>query len=269
MDEKLELRESKAGLDDETTGESAASEDSVKNRRTEGRRTLFGRFAWYAARILLVTFAVIGPLAWYAYKTAQTPPEFYQTAITMPPDELEQAGKELESEVFELQNSSREAGAWQATFTQAQINGWLGSDLPEKFPQLLPGYIENPRVALSKASAKLAFRVTTRRFKGYVVAEGDAFCTDIPNQVAIRISEARAGITPVPIGVWADEIAKSLRNSSLPTEWTELDGDPVALIQLPDDLAGKDQQLLIEEIRLDDGTLTVAGKTSKIEAAKQ
>ncbi len=212
---------------------------------------------------------VIGLLGWYIYNSAQRAPEFYQTAITLPPDELENEGKQFEARVFELQNSAYEKGRWQATFTELQVNGWLSSDLPEKFPDVIPRGMSNPRIAIENDVIKLAFKFNSRRLKGYVVAKCDAFCCEEQNQVAIRIRSAKAGVAPLPISVCADSITRALRKTGTTTTWTEIDGDPVALITLPDDLTNnEDRRIELESIQLQDGKMVLSGVTVAIELQK-
>ncbi len=55
------------------------------------------------------------------------------------------------------------AGHWSAVFTDEQINGWLAADLPEKFPQLLPPEIQDPRVVFAPGQLQLACRYTGSR----------------------------------------------------------------------------------------------------------
>ena len=93
-------------------------------------------------------------------------------------------------------------------------------------------------------------------------AAGDIDLTEEPNQVAIRILSVRAGALPVPLARFLDEIAERAASSGLPLEWTEIEGDPVALLTLPldrEEFRGK--QLLVEELRLEEGAIVVGGKT--------
>ena len=221
---------------------------------------------WQRSKLILqVIFAMLFLIAvagWFVYRSMQTPPEFYRTVITSPPDELENAGEEFESSVFELQNASRETGQWQATFTEKQVNGWLHSDLPEKFPDAIPPQIENPRIEIRQDQLHLVFRFSAGGITGYVVASGDAFCTEERNQIAVRFKSSKTGVIPIPIGLWGDAIAEGMRTLGCVTAWTEMEGDPVALIRLPENLTDdEDQRVELESVQLLDGKMVLCGVT--------
>ena len=225
-------------------------------------RFRFGRMVLKAARILLLILIVAAGLTWYAYQSAQKLPEFYQTALTAPPDLLEQEGKEFESRIFDLQNESQEQGQWQAIFTEGQVNGWLATDLPEKFPDAIPPQVGHPRIRIDDEGLELAFRCRSRRFQGIIVAKGDAFCTEHPNEIAIRIKSAKAGIVPLPIGPWVDSIARTLRHAGTDTTWTEIEGDPTAIVVLPRSLTDNDDlRFQLETVQLSKGLLLLGGVT--------
>ena len=106
---------------------------------------------------MLLVLIVVGGVAWYAYRSTQNIPEFYQSALTTPPDLLDQQGQEFESRIFDLQHESHDRGEWQAVFTEGQVNGWLATDLPEKFPDAIPPQIAHPRIRIMDDELEIAF----------------------------------------------------------------------------------------------------------------
>ncbi len=216
-------------------------------------------------RILAALFAILLVLAvsaWYVYQSAQVVPEYYEALLDQPMEVLDEAGDQFETEILELQNSAIELGEWQAVFTQDQINGWLASDLPQKFPNSLPREITQPRVALNLDELKIIFRYDSPKLTGIVEASGDAFCTEELNQIAVRIKHIRSGVLTLPIASWTKQIGNILIKNGCPTQWTEQDGDTIALIELPLDVSEQeDQKLVIESIEVLDGKVVLQGVT--------
>ena len=215
-----------------------------------------------AVAIVLVLIAAVS--MWSVYQSSQQVPEFYVQALAAPPAQQAAAGQELERQAVALNNQVRRPGRWEARFTQDQINGWLAVDLPKKFPGSLPGGVSDPRVAVAPNQVQLAVKWQQGNASAVLSAAGEAYLTEEPNEVAVRILSVRAGALPVPLARFLDEIATRAASSGLPLRWTEIDGDPVALVKLPLDRAEfKGKQLLVEELRLEEGAIVVAGRTDE------
>jgi hypothetical protein len=215
-----------------------------------------------ALAVAVVLTIVAAAALWGVYQASQQVPEFYEHALAAPTETQAAAGQALERQAASLNNQVRRPGRWEARFTQDEINGWLAVDLPKKFPGSLPRGVSDPRVAVSPDQVQLAVKWQQGSTSAVLSAAGDAYLTEEPNQVAIRVLAVRAGALPVPLARFLDEIAERAASSGLPLEWTEVEGDPVALITLPldrEEFRGK--QLLVEELRLEDGAIVVAGKT--------
>ena len=215
----------------------------------------------FAAIGLLGTLATVS-LAWYVYQSTQKPPEFVVKATAAAPAVVEEKGREFESRVFELQNASEEAGRWRVEFSEEQINGWLNSDLPEKFPNSLPSEVTNPAVSIRQDLMQIGFKISVESFSGYVVIEANAFCTEKRNQLGLQIESSKSGVAPIPLNTWADSLTEALRRSEVLTEWTEVDGRPVALMQLPNSaMNDEDRSVELTGVELVPGKLILSGTT--------
>ena len=243
-------------------------EQQVAQKQEEKRKrqqNLFGRVCSVAARGLLIAFVLLGGLGYYVYRTAQREPEFYAAALATPSGNLAESGQDFEQRVLDLQNAARQVGNWEAVFTDDQINGWIAVDLPRKFPDWLPPEITNPRVSFEPDQIRFACRYESGRIGGFVVAKGNAYCTRDVNEIAIRIHSVNAGVLPIPISQLADGITSGLRQAGVPAAWTEIDGDPVALITLPAKVtdAGEDRRVFLEQVLVEEGRLRLQGRTEK------
>lgn len=224
-----------------------------------------GRWKRWLLRLTMVAgllgIGIVG-FGWYAYRSAQVIPEYYERLLEQPIEDLMVAGDEFETEVLELQNVAIETGEWEAAFSQDQINGWLASDLPEKFPKSLPSSISNPRVALGDDELKLVFQFETKGFRGVVEACGDAYCTQELNQIAIKIKHIRSGVVSMPVAAWTDRISKVMRRNDCPVQWTEENGETIALVGMPRKLSDHPQQKrIIESVEVLDNRLVLKGVT--------
>ena len=219
--------------------------------------------------VLLVTAVLAVGVAFLlvAYRAAKQEPEFYQQALQVEPETQEEAGDQLEKQVLDLHTEVREEGTWEAVFTDEQINGWLAIDLPEKFPQALPGGVSEPRVAITAEFANVACRFSSSSFSTVISLAVAVHIMDQPNVVAVQIQKIRAGSLPLPtIEQWKERIEQIALKAGVSVRWAKTDGQDVALLKLPMEHRDfKGRQLKLETIELRDGEVYLAGRTGEPE----
>ena len=232
--------------------------DPFKERPSLIWRLITGVFK-LAMILLLLLLVALGVV----YYFSQQQPDFYATALDRKPEESKALGSRMEQTVFDIYNSAVIPTTWQGEIVEDEINGWLTSELPEKFHELLPEYIKDPRVKLTKNKLTIACRCTYKDLKGIVVGDFDLFCTDQPNQVAVRIRGLNVGIVPLPVTQFADQITESLQKSGYQSSWTKLEGDPVLLVNVPDDHLVIDDYYRIEvrSFDIEDKKILITGET--------
>jgi hypothetical protein len=211
---------------------------------------------------VLVLIAVL-MLAWGGYEAARREPDFYRKAMQAQPVQQEQMGDQMERAALGLHNDVRRDGRWQATFTADQVNGWLAADLPQKFPQMLPPEMREPRVAIAPNEARVACRYDNGQVSTVISFSLQANLTDQPNTIALRISKLRAGALPVPLRQFLDPIAAAAQKGQVPLRWSQSEGDPVALLTIP--FASEqfgNREVHLDAIELKEGELRVAGTTT-------
>ncbi|MEZ6120717.1 MAG: hypothetical protein R3C28_29645 [Pirellulaceae bacterium] len=208
---------------------------------------------------VILLLAVASAVLWTASRRV---PEFYEQALTqqMPAEELAEAADQLEQEVLDLQSEIQTQETWEVIFTSEQINAWLAADLEQKFPQLLPTGVSEPRVAIEDGLAKVACRYTSPKFSTVFSLELDSFLTDTTNEFAIRIVKARAGALPVPLKRFFDQITARAEEANLSVLWTQQEDSPVALVKLPTNLDDVRSDVVIEVIEIEDGQIRIAGR---------
>jgi hypothetical protein len=217
---------------------------------------------WRYAVAAAVMVGVLVCVTLMAFRTAlHRIPDFYAKAVAIPAAEQHVAGEALERNILALHNSASDAGRWSATFTDEQINGWLAADLPEKFPDLLPAAICDPRVAFFPGQVQVACQYTGDRVSAVVSMALDVRLAEDPNTLAVRVRGARAGLLPLPLRDLLDQLTHAAQGADLVLRWAQADGDPVALIALP---AAEDEEtprLILEQLEIRAGEIHLAGRT--------
>jgi hypothetical protein len=192
-------------------------------------RRLRFRLMLIAALVVLILAAAGG---FFLYQVRHIP-EFYEQAIAIEPHEQVAAGQQFEQQALEVQNQLRRIGPWRAEITEDEINGWLATVLPEKFPNALPPEAREPRVALRQDRILIAAKYRTSGIESVVSLELSAFLTEKPNVVAVRVHRAAAGNIPLPLGKYLEEITAVAAKRGVYIGWQEIEGDPLAIVTLP------------------------------------
>jgi hypothetical protein len=215
--------------------------------------------AGVAAVVVIVVLAIaIGA----AYRATKHVPQFYEQALQADPTVQRTAGDELERRALDLRNEAQRGGAWEAIFTEEQINGWLAVDLIEKFPELLPEHVESPRMRITPEEVQLACRYQSEQVDTVVSLALTVTLTEEPNVVAVRIKRARAGALPIPLNQFLEQITAAAHGSDLDVRWLQEDGDPVALLRLPQEHTDlPDRKLHLERFELREGEAFLSGRT--------
>ena len=222
-------------------------------------------------RLLLVVFAALlllaGALGFFSYQVQQVP-EFYEQAIAAPVVQQQQAAEQFEHSALELQNQIRRDEEWRVEIAADEINGWLATVLPRKFPGVLPPEVSEPRVAIEPDRLHIATKYHTSGLTTVVSIQLSAFLTPEPNVVAVRIHRVAAGNVPLPLGKYLEQITAAAAKHGIYIRWQEIDGDPQAIVTLPIGEPGDKRAIVIRSLQLLSGKLVAAGTATENEPAK-
>jgi len=214
----------------------------------------------------LAAAALLAVMALVLYRGTQHVPEFYQQALTsaVPTAPQIQVGDDFERQALNLHNQSTKPGPWQAEFTDEQINAWLAAILPRNHPQALPAETRDPRVKITERGVQVGWRYQTERFQTVVSLSGQIYLTDKPNQVALRLHGVRAGWLPLPLDRVLQGVRDAARQNGVDLLWSQHDGDPVAMFQVPSRLERyPNREIQLETVELEPGKLRLAGRTER------
>jgi uncharacterized protein YpmS len=185
---------------------------------------------------------------------------FYTVALAADPDMLQVGSRELETRATALYSETRQSGAWRESFTEDQINGWLAVQLVNSFADALPNDVREPRIAIADDHVALGFRTWRGGVETVVTVRAAVMLTDEGN-VAIRLMSVHAGALPLPAMQVAEDVAQICRELSLPVNWTQVEGQAVAILDVNRGAGAAGKSISLEAIELRDGAMYVAGRT--------
>jgi hypothetical protein len=234
---------------------------NARLREPRARKIPWRRLLLIAGIVLL---AIVGLTLWSLYRAARYVEPWYQQAIAAQPSQQQAHGQKMERRLLDLRNDVRQPGRFEAVFTDEEINGWLAVDLPRKFPRTLPSEVREPRVAIHPDQVQLAFQVESDSIAVVMHLALDVQLTDQPNVLAVRLHKAKAGMLPLPLDEWLEDIDTAAHGAGIPMRWTQQDGDPVALITIPVQHPEYEaQQIHLDTIELREGTIYLAGRAEE------
>jgi uncharacterized protein YpmS len=185
---------------------------------------------------------------------------FYVAALALDPPTLKLRSRELESRATALYSEAKQPGQWQAAFTADQINGWLATQLADDYADALPDDVSEPRVAIDEDRLLLGFRARRGGVETVVSADASVMLTE-EGDVAIRLVSVHAGSLPLPVMQVADDVSKACQGLGLPIRWTQVEGQPVALVDVNHTESARKRRLVLDTVELHDGAVYVAGHT--------
>jgi hypothetical protein len=212
--------------------------------------------------LLLVVLVLSAGVGAGLYLAACRVPTFYRQRIETDPAAEKQAHEKMFRQVTTLGNDVRHSGAWQATFSEQDINGWLAFDLTQNFPKTLPANMHDPRVMIRPDGITLACRADWNRVHTVLTLKVDVSTPD-PHVLALRIRQVRVGALPWPMSRVLQSIADAARKLGLRIQWKQAGGDPVALVTISAPRSDHDDDVEIDALKLGEGEIHIDGATRR------
>ncbi|MCH8042310.1 MAG: hypothetical protein IID44_01200 [Planctomycetes bacterium] len=206
-----------------------------------------------------ILVALLAVLLGSGYFATQQVDALYREALDVDAATQALRSDEMLQRATTLRNDLQKEGAWEALFTDEQMNGWLADDMVRNHPDLLPAEVTDPRVTISPEAITLYFRYQGESFSTVLSVSFDVYLAE-ENVIGLRLDSARAGALPVPMSQVIEYIQEAAVAMELKIEWKQSDGDPVALITIPPQRDDGNQLLRIEQLRLDEGKIYIAGR---------
>ncbi len=217
------------------------------------------RFLW-AGIFLGMLIAV--PVAGWLCLTYQ--PSYYRDIVQQSRKQREGKARKFVAQSLQLRNDICNEPAWEAVFTDQEVNAWLAEDLVTHFADQLPSEVNEPRVLFELDRVILAFQLRQRGVQSVITVVARPRVPE-GNTVELTLEKIRAGILPVPADNVLDRIIEYARCHGIDVEWTRKDGYPVVLIRYTPNLERDDVQL--EELQIRNGQIRLAGRSDRTRGA--
>ena len=194
------------------------------------------------------------------YRAIQHVPEFYHQEIAQDKATQRSDAAVMGTRATTMYSDARQQGDWHALFTAKQINAWLAVELVEKHPHLLPADVTNPRIAVTPELVTLAFRGRHGGFSTVLTLDVGLYVNDA-DELACQFYRARAGNVRLPLKRVLDEVTRVAWRMKLPLRWAQVDGNPVALLDVSSLMSAKDP-VKLKTVELREGEIYIAGATT-------
>jgi len=213
---------------------------------------------WIAGPLFLLL--ALGLLVFYL--ALRHVPEFYEEALVVDRARLERASDEMLQRTAALASDLKRDGRWEVLVTQDQLNGFLAVELPRNHPELLPERVSEPRVAIDPEGIRLGCRYRQSDGLESVVWVVVQPYVEQPDQIALRITAAKAGALPVPLAKVTRYLSDAAAREGVHLEWLRMGDDPLARVNLPE-LEVDGHLVHIDQVRLGQGEIYVSGTSQK------
>lgn len=226
------------------------ADDAVMAASPAKRRSV-ARLAVVLATLTVAALAVAG-------FAATRVPEFYRQRLAV--EGAEDSARRLVSDVSALHASFIREGAWEAAFSERDINAWLASDLPRNHGRLLPQAVAEPRLRFTPRRVHAAVRLGAGRASTVAVLVAEVQLRE-PNQLGIVVEDARLGSLPLPRGLVLGEIRRRFDQIGMVTAVRRLDGRSVLVVYIPSTHESGGMSHWLESLSIGEGTVAFAGHT--------
>jgi hypothetical protein len=205
-----------------------------------------------AGAVLVVLGCSTAGIMW----STQQRPDFYVQALqTGPPPEIrKEVAREVVVRTLQLVEDMQYSPRWSEEFTEAEVNSWLAEEFTAMQSDPLFEGVRDPRIKIANDALHVAFRLDQDGIHGIVSCELRPRIGG-PNRVDVAVSSVRVGLLPIPVTSLIDDIYGHFAVEGWRIRWYPMQRDTV-IVNLD---RGDPEQPVLEELKLVDGRLRVAG----------
>ncbi|MFQ5734752.1 MAG: hypothetical protein ACE5KM_22690, partial [Planctomycetaceae bacterium] len=199
----------------------------------------------------------------YATWALQQVPDFYADlmAAEVAPDVRRDEAKEFSRQASELVSGVTAGDGWDAAFTQRQVNSWFIEELGGKFADLLPDEARDPRVKIEDDAVLIGFQYTHTRWNGVVSFRVRPWVPR-PNQLALEISDIKAGSLPIPLDGVLKQVGEQFETRGWRVDWRQHEGNDVLVVDFE---TGRKKRSVLESVQVSEGVIRVTGRKPSAE----
>jgi hypothetical protein len=190
-------------------------------------------------------------------------PDFYlRAAAQAPVAEQKREARAFLNSSLQLRNDVTNEAAWEAEFSDREVNAWLARDLVEHFADQIPPNVTDPRVVFEPGRLTLAFGWHGEPLDAVVWAVIQVRVTE-PNTLLLTVEKLRAGALPIPPERVLPGLIAHARRYGLDVTWDASDRPQEVQIQCgpTGPWEAGSPTIRLEEVELGLGRLRLAGRS--------
>jgi hypothetical protein len=188
---------------------------------------------------LVSGLAIAAWLGFDAYRKTQQTPDFYQEALAIPPEKVQELHAEVEQSLEQLETvepaeeATEAPPTWEWTVTDEQANAWLATEGPELLKQGRAPF-SDPRVEFEEGVAKVAVRYEDSRFSSVLSGDLRVSLDGETGKVEALLTDVRSGRLALPLDWAKDRIEKAVARIKWPIQAQTAPDSISAESELPD-----------------------------------
>ena len=199
--------------------------------------------------LALITLVIIFAL--------RQPPDFYQQVV-LDSAEAELLTRRMISKTMALGRVRDRSGPWHAVIQDREINAWLLVDVPKNHSDLLPKYIDSPRIQFGSGHIAIGTKMYWGFLSTTIWCRAEVWLQGV-NQVVVKLLDAGAGGIPVPLDFYTRHLSSLLTDIGLTANLQRMNGRLV-LCLTPSVRDGPSTTIIqLEKLAVESGELLMAG----------
>ena len=210
---------------------------------------------------LLISLVILGtaiPLAIWRSLTYEPP--FYRNLEAKDRTIRRVEADRFVSQTFQLRNDIANEDRWEASFTDEEVNAWIGEELVTHFAEYLPDGVRDPLLVFELDRVTLAFKLDRGPLTSLVWVVARVEVAE-DNTIALRLEKIRAGAMPISPEEVVGPIVNRVKGHGLEVGWTNDRGEAVVHIRYSPTPDRRD--VVLERVVILDGRLYLSGRSDR------
>jgi hypothetical protein len=205
----------------------------------------------------MMLFAAVPAGVWLSLKHQ---PRFYRAMVHVPRERRAREARQFEAQSLQLRNDICNEPAWEAIFSDEEVNAWLAESLVTHFADQLPPEVREPRVVFEVDRVTLAFQLDQNAISSVITVVARPRVREA-NVLELTLEKIRAGLLPLPADQSLDRITEHARARGLDARWERVNDLPVAIIRFVPNANRDDVRL--EQVQIRRGQIRLAGRSDR------
>lgn len=217
-----------------------------------------------AVAILIFLATFLAQTAVILFVALEWVPDFYGQTLRISDQQNAQMGAALMKIVQLFQTQIAQDGTWELKLSDAQINGWLATELPKQQPRVLPDTMQDPRIAIIPDICRIACQYQDMGTRAVLQMSVTAIPEPVPNQIRLRVLEATVGSVPGLEHMAEGPILHAAWKSGIRVKWMDLDRYPEVVASLPPQWLPSNRAVFVDSITFRQGEVLISGRAETL-----